>query len=95
VTVTVGIVLVTDELLIVALSVRAVPEVVPVKTDVYFPLPLSATVAYVPEEVPAPSPKATVKPPPVSRLPFASLAMSVTNVVSPEAIEVRATETVD
>jgi hypothetical protein len=87
--------LVTALLLIVALNVRAVPEVVPVKTDVYFPLPLSATAANVPLDVPAPSPKATVRPPPVNRLPFASFAIRVTNVVSPEAMDVRATETVD
>ena len=93
---TVGSVLVTEPALIVAVIVLAVPEVVAVKTAVYLPLSVSATVEpKVPLDVPLPSPNATVNPPLVTTLLFASLAINVTSVVSPEEMELRLTETVD
>jgi hypothetical protein len=95
VTVTVGIVLVTAPLLIVAVSVLAVPEVVPVKIAVYDPLLLSVTVPNVPLDVPLPKPNATVNPPPLSLLPLTSLAINVTNVVSVDEIVALPTDTTD
>src|SRR5512146_17186 len=87
VTVTVGSVLVTAPALIVAVIVVAVPAVVPVKTAVYAPVPLSCVAVNVPLDDPDPSPKATVKPPPVNLFPFPSRAINVTRVVSPDEIE--------
>ena len=95
VTVTVGEVLVTDPELMVAVIVVAVPELVPVNTAVYLPLRVSETIEpNVPLEVPLPNPNATVTAVP-RRLPLASRAINVTNVVSPELIELLPTETVD
>ncbi len=75
--------------------VLAVPDVVPVNTAVYLPLRVSETTEpKVPPEVPLPNPKPTVTAV-VRRLPLASRAINVTNVVSPELIKLLPTETVD
>jgi hypothetical protein len=95
-TVTVGNVLVIALPPIVALTVFAVPDVVPVKVAVYDPLLLSVTDPMVPLDVPPPVKENTIaNPPPVRRLPFASLAITVRSVVSPEAIDDLPTDTVD
>ncbi len=59
------------------------------------PSPLSVTLLNVPLAVPAPRLKTTVEPPVGSWLPLASLAVSVTVVVSPDWMDAGFTETVD
>ena len=90
-----GNVLATPNPPIVADTVLDVPANVPVKTVTYLPLELSATALNVPFEDPPPERENwTDSPPEVRRLPLASLAMSVINVVSPDAIKARPTEIV-
>jgi hypothetical protein len=61
----------------VALTKAVVPEVVPVKTEVYVPFAGSETGAKVPLLVPPLMVKTIVRPPVVRRFPAASLAVSV------------------
>src|SRR5262245_55540883 len=95
VTVIVGRVDVTGTPPMVAVMVRAVPAVVAVNVAVYVPLPLSEKLVNVPLLVPAPGPNTTLAPPVVSRLPLASLAVSVTVVELLDCKLERPTETAD
>ena len=81
--------------LIVAPIVRGVPAVVAVKIAVYVPFALSVVAEMKPSLVPAPVVKSTASPPEVSTLLWASRAVSVTVVLSPETSDDAAVVTVE